>query len=118
MIAILLLFSGNLNFNYDFFDFFPFDNFHFSLGLGFLAIVAYIVLWVILPVSYDVEEDKNIKKLYRNPDDKVLGGVSSGMAAYFGIDVLYVRLAFLVLVIAGGSGLLIYLILWIITPVS
>ena len=118
LIAILLLFSGNLNFNYDFFDFFPFDNFRFSLGLGFLAVVAYVVLWLILPVSYDIEEDKNIKKLYRNPDDKVLGGVSSGMAAYFGIDVLYIRLAFVVLIIAGGSGLLIYLILWIITPVA
>ncbi|MHA7130816.1 PspC domain-containing protein [Algoriphagus namhaensis] len=118
LIAILLLFSGNLNFNYDFFDFFPFDNFRFSLGLGFLAIVAYVVLWIILPVSYDVEEDKDIKKLYRNPDDRVLGGVSSGMAAYFGIDVLYIRLAFVGLIIAGGSGLLIYLILWIITPVA
>jgi hypothetical protein len=34
-------------------------------------------LWVILPVSYDEPEDKNIKKLYRNPDDKTLGGVAS-----------------------------------------
>ncbi len=118
LIAILLLFSGNLNFDYDFFDVFPFDNFRFSFGLGFLAIIGYIVLWVILPVSYEIEEDKDVKKLYRNPDDRVLGGVSSGMAAYFGIDVLYIRLAFVVLILAGGSGLLIYLILWIITPVA
>jgi len=118
LIAILLLFSGNLNFNFNRFDIFPFDDFRFTLGLGFLAVIAYIVLWIILPVSYEIDEDKNIKKLYRNPDDRVLGGVSSGMAAYFGVDVIYIRLAFVLLTIAGGSGFLIYLILWIITPVA
>ncbi|GMQ29271.1 PspC domain-containing protein [Algoriphagus confluentis] len=118
LIAILLLFSGNVNFNFGLFDILPFDNFRFNLGLGFFAIVAYIVLWIILPVSYEIVEDKNIKKLFRNPDDKVLGGVSSGLAAYFGVDVLYMRLAFVLLAFAGGSGILIYLILWIITPVA
>ena len=57
--------------------------------------------------------------MYRNPDDKVLGGVASGLAAYFGIkELLYVRLAFVLLTLAGGSGVVIYLILWIITPVA
>lgn len=118
LIAILLLFSGNLNLKFGFLDILPFDNFRFSLSFGFFAIVAYIVLWIILPVSYEVMEDAKIKKLFRNPDDKVLGGVSSGLAAYFGVEVLYVRLAFVLLAFAGGSGILIYLILWIITPVA
>jgi phage shock protein PspC (stress-responsive transcriptional regulator) len=118
LIAILLLFSGNLNLKFGIFDILPFDNFRFNLGFGFFAIVAYIVLWIILPVSYEMMEDSKIKKLFRNPDDKVLGGVSSGLAAYFGVEVLYVRLAFVLLAFAGGSGILIYLILWIITPVA
>ncbi|TDQ15224.1 phage shock protein C (PspC) family protein [Algoriphagus boseongensis] len=118
LIAILLLFSGHLNFKLGFLDFLPFNDFKINLSFGFFAFVAYIVLWIILPVSYEVIEDKNIKKLFRNPDDKVLGGVSSGLSAYFGIEVLYVRIAFLVLAFAGGSGILIYLILWIITPVA
>ncbi|MBS4069773.1 MAG: PspC domain-containing protein [Algoriphagus sp.] len=118
LIAILLLFSGNINFRPDFLDITPFDNFRFSLSFGFFTLIAYIVLWVILPVSYEVVEDKNIKKLFRNPDDKVIGGVSSGLSAYFGVEALYVRLAFVILTFAGGSGLLIYLILWIITPVA
>jgi phage shock protein PspC (stress-responsive transcriptional regulator) len=118
LIAILLLFSGNLNLKFGFLDILPFDNFRFNLSFGFFAIVAYIVLWVILPVSYEMMEDAKIKKLFRNPDDKVLGGVSSGLAAYFGVEVLYVRLAFVLLAFAGGSGILIYLILWIITPVA
>ncbi len=116
LIAILLLFSGNINF--DLFDVNPFGWVQVNFGFAGLAIVAYIVLWVILPVSHAQEEDKEIKKLYRNPDDKVLGGVASGLAAYFGIKELYVRLAFVFLTIAGGSGVVIYLILWIITPMA
>ncbi|WPR76190.1 PspC domain-containing protein [Algoriphagus sp. NG3] len=118
LIAILLLFSGNLRFNFGFMDIWPFDNFRLNLSFGLFAAVAYIVLWIILPVSYEIEEDKNIKKLYRNPDDKVLGGVASGLAAYFGVEVIYTRLALVLLILAGGSGFLIYLILWIITPVA
>lgn len=117
LIAILLLFSGNINF--DLFDFNPFGWVQVNFGFAGIAVVAYIVLWVILPVSHANEENKEIKKLYRNPDDKVLGGVASGLAAYFGIkELLYIRLAFVFLTIAGGSGLVIYLILWIITPVA
>ena len=117
LITILLLFSGNINF--DLSNFNPFGWVDFNIGFAALAVIAYIVLWVILPVSYANEENKEIKKLYRNPDDKVLGGVASGLAAYFGIkELLYVRLAFVLLTIAGGSGVVIYLILWIITPMA
>jgi len=118
LMALLLLFSSNFRFNLDRFDILPFDNFHINLGFGFIAVIAYIVLWVILPVSYEIEEDKSIKKLYRNPDDKVIGGVASGLAAYFNVEVIYTRLALVLLILAGGSGFMIYLILWIITPVA
>ena len=56
------------------------------------------------------------KKLYRDPDDRVLGGVCSGLAAYFNIDPIIVRLIFVALFFGGGSSLIIYLILWIIAP--
>src|SRR5690606_39734544 len=103
---------GNYNFHFipGYFDF------HFSFG--WWTAFAYILLWIILPVSYEEPEDKNIKKLFRNPDDRVIGGVSSGLSAYFDIDVLWIRLAFVGLVFAGGSGFVIYFILWIITPVA
>lgn len=117
LVAILLLFSGNLRFGRPGWDFLPW-NFDFNLSLGIWAVIAYIVLWVILPVSYDEPEDKNIKKLYRNPDDRTLGGVASGLAAYFGIEVIWMRLLFIGLIFAGGSGFVIYIILWIITPVA
>ncbi len=55
-------------------------------------------------------------RLYRDTNDKMLGGVCSGMAAYIRIDPTVVRLLFLVLFFGGGSGFLLYLLLWIILP--
>lgn len=59
---------------------------------------------------------RNYRRMYRDPDDQVLGGVCSGLAAYWNMDPTIVRVIFVALVIVGGSGLLIYLILWIIMP--
>jgi phage shock protein PspC (stress-responsive transcriptional regulator) len=57
------------------------------------------------------------RKLYRDPDDKVLGGVCSGLGAYFNLDPIVVRIIFILLVILGaGSFFLIYIILWIVVP--
>jgi len=117
LITILLLFSGGLHFNGLQLPFFS-EGFEIDTAIGWWTVIAYILLWIILPVSYDKPEDKNIKKLYRNPDDRVLGGVGSGLSAYFDIDVIWVRLAFFGLIFAGGSGFVLYFILWIITPMA
>lgn len=117
LITILLLFSGQISITKLPLSFFS-DNVNLRISFGLWTVIAYVLLWVILPPSYEKPEDKNIKKLYRNPDDRVLGGIASGLSAYFNIDVLWVRLAFVGLVFAGGSGIVLYLILWIITPVA
>ncbi len=56
------------------------------------------------------------KKLYRSVTDKMIGGVCGGIAEYFDIDPVIVRLVFVLAVIFGGSGILAYIILWIIIP--
>lgn len=56
------------------------------------------------------------KRLYRSETDRVLGGVAGGIAKYFEIDSTLVRLVFLLLFFFGGSGFLLYLILWILIP--
>lgn len=55
------------------------------------------------------------KKLYRDGDDKFLGGVASGIGHYFDIDTVWVRLAFILLAFSGFS-ILTYIILWIVIP--
>ncbi len=56
------------------------------------------------------------KKLRRDNRDKMIGGVASGIANYFQLDVTWVRVAFALASIFGGSGLWVYLILWIAVP--
>lgn len=56
------------------------------------------------------------KKLYRSETDRVLGGVSTGLGEYFDLDPVLFRVLFLLMFFFGGSGLIIYLILWLILP--
>ena len=56
------------------------------------------------------------KRLFRNPDDKILSGVSSGIALYFGIDPIWVRLIWVALFFGWGTGFILYIILWIVMP--
>ncbi len=108
-----------------------------GFGLGFLA---YIIMWIILPPK-DLEEYTG-KRLFRNPEEKVIGGVASGLAAYFGRSTSTVRLVFAAPLILNilfsslngfrwndfdlfwnigfssisGTFILIYIVLWIVLP--
>ncbi len=60
---------------------------------------------------------KTGKKLFRDPDTKVVGGVAAGLAAYFGVhNALWVRIAFVIGLFGGGVSLPLYLILWAVIP--
>lgn len=106
----------------------------FSFNLG---IMAYIVLWIVLPSAY--LKDNINRKLFRNPKDKVLGGVCSGIAQFFNTETWIVRLIFLAPLLLGfithhsgfgghdfhfvstsfyGMTFISYLILWAIVPIA
>jgi phage shock protein PspC (stress-responsive transcriptional regulator) len=83
-----------------------------------IVFVAYIVLWIVVPGSSTLGDDENVKKMFRDSDNQVLGGVASGISAYFGVDITLVRLLFVLSIFLGGTGFIIYIILWMITPVA
>lgn len=56
------------------------------------------------------------KRLFRDPDNKAVGGVCSGIAAYFDVDIVWIRLAMFLLIFFGGLSLWVYIILWIVIP--
>ena len=56
------------------------------------------------------------KRLLRTRDGRMVAGVASGLAAYFGVDVNLVRLAFGVFTVFYGLGILLYLVAWAILP--
>ena len=65
----------------------------------------------------DHDERRYSRKLYRDPENKVIAGVCSGLAAYFDInDPIWIRLAFVIFFLTGGAGVLLYFILWIVMP--
>ena len=63
-----------------------------------------------------IDFSKRRRRVFRDPDDKVLGGVCSGISNYFDIDPLWLRLALVIITLLGGAGFLIYIILWIVIP--
>jgi len=85
--------------------------------------VAYLQEQLGSPTDFGVEEPVSAhntgaapRKLFRDPKNGYIAGVSAGLAAYFGIDATIVRIVFVLLTIFGGSGIIIYLILWIFMP--
>lgn len=78
------------------------------------------------PEDYSIDDDVNQphteqayyreKKLFRDIDNRILGGVLAGLAHYFKIDTIWVRLIFIFLVFFYGTGILLYFVLWIIIP--
>ena len=57
-----------------------------------------------------------MRRLYRDPDNRVLGGVCSGLGHYFNTDPIWFRIAFIVALFIFGSSVLIYIALWIVIP--
>lgn len=84
--------------------------------LSGFVFLGYFVCWIVFPPNANLDEDKKIKKFYRDNDNKVLGGVCSGLAAYFGVDITVIRLLFVLSVFLFGTGFLAYIILWIVAP--
>lgn len=62
------------------------------------------------------ERSNRNRRLYRDPDNRVLGGVCGGLGAYLDVDPVIIRVILVVLFLAAGFGLLIYIIMWIVVP--
>lgn len=99
---------------------------------GGLSIIPYLILWVAVPSSASTEIGSLRKKLYRDPEDKLIAGVCAGIAQYFGINVWIPRVLFLLPFIGfifndhdfpdflrfgfSPGSLIIYIILWLVIP--
>jgi phage shock protein C len=58
----------------------------------------------------------NIKRLYRSRSERVFKGVCGGLAEYFSLDPILVRVLFVASAFAGGVGLVVYVLLWLFVP--
>lgn len=62
------------------------------------------------------EKQSTPKKLFRDPDNAIIAGVSSGLGHFFGIDPIIFRLIFALSIFLGGTGIIVYILLWILVP--
>ena len=85
-----------------------------SLFTGF-GLIAYLIFWIGIPANDSGKINEN-KRLYRDGDNEILGGVAYGLGNYFGIDPAIVRVFFILSIFFGGLGILAYLILWVSIP--
>lgn len=56
------------------------------------------------------------KKLFRDTENSYISGVSAGLSHYFGVDAIWIRLAWILLIFGAGTGILLYILLWILVP--
>lgn len=82
------------------------------------SLFVYILLWVILP-RIDMENATGESfPLYRSIENRLIGGVCGGLAPKLRIDVNLLRLLFVIFTAYIGSGILLYLILWLLIPLA
>ena len=85
-----------------------------SLLTGF-GLIIYIICWIGIP-GKRVGMLNSSKRLFRDGDNKILGGVAYGIANYFNIDPAIIRIIFIVSLFLGGFGFITYILLWISIP--
>ena len=91
--------------------------FLFSILFGGLGAVAYVMLWILVPLRAGAQPGAgNGKRLRLSAGDRMIGGVCGGLGEFLELDPVLFRAAFLVLAVVGGLGILLYLVLWLLIP--
>jgi phage shock protein PspC (stress-responsive transcriptional regulator) len=91
--------------------------FLFSLLFGGLGAIAYVLLWIMVPLREGAQPRAGAgRRLRLSAAERMIGGVGGGLGEFFELDPVLFRAAFLVLAFIGGLGILLYLVLWLLIP--
>lgn len=88
----------------------------FAPAIPAFTIISYIALWAIVPANNQLEENPSVKRFYRDRQGSTIGGVVSGLSHYLGIELTLLRILFVLGIALGGVSVLLYAILWVISP--
>jgi len=88
-----------------------------SLLFGGLGAVAYLILWIMVPEKTGAQgEPRPVRRLVLSDSDRKMMGVCGGLGEWLEIDPILVRVAFILLALMGGLGILVYIVLWLLIP--
>ena len=91
--------------------------FLFSVFFGGIGVLAYIIMWILVPLKGEVPAQAGARKrLYLSSSDKKVAGVCGGLGDYFGLDPVFFRVGFVILAFTCGIGILLYIVLWMVVP--
>ncbi|MDR1594053.1 MAG: PspC domain-containing protein [Prevotellaceae bacterium] len=92
--------------------------FHFERKLtGNKNVITYVdVVEVCYNLGFSVSDTRPAKRLYRQPKNKMIAGVCTGLGEYFDIDPVIIRIAFVALFFMASMGFWLYVAIWIVTP--
>lgn len=91
--------------------------FLFSIPFGGLGVLAYVVLWILVPLREGAQREARAgRRLRLSATERMVGGVCGGLGELFELDPVLFRAAFLVLAFIGGLGILLYVVLWLLLP--
>jgi len=87
-----------------------------SILFGGLGAVAYLVMWIMVPAQDGARREGS--RLRLSGTDRKIAGVCGGLGEFFDLDPVLFRVAFVVLAVVGGLGILLYMVLWLVVPGS
>lgn len=88
-----------------------------SLLFGGLGAVVYLILWIMVPEKTGAQgEPRPVKRLHLSNSDRKIMGVCGGLGEWLEVDPVLFRVAFILLALACGLGILLYIVLWLAIP--
>ena len=88
-----------------------------SLLFGGLGAIVYVLLWIMVPEApAGSGEPRPAKRLHLSRADRKIAGVCGGLGEWLETDPVFFRVAFLLLALAGGLGILVYIVMWLVLP--
>lgn len=86
------------------------------LFFGGVGLLAYIVMWIMVPMKGEARSAISSKRLRLSKAEHKIAGVCSGLGEFLEVDPVLFRVIFVVLAFVGGLGILLYIALWLVMP--
>lgn len=86
------------------------------LFFGGIGLIAYIVMWIMVPMKGEARAAAAARRLYLSQTDRKIAGVCGGLGEFLDVDPILFRVTFVVLAFFGGVGIVLYIALWLVMP--
>jgi phage shock protein PspC (stress-responsive transcriptional regulator) len=88
-----------------------------SMFFGGVGLLVYVLLWILVPEAPGPEgQTRPVRRLHLSTGDRKIAGVCGGLGEWLEIDPVFIRVTFILLALACGLGIVVYVLLWMLAP--